>query len=397
MSECGGETHLKRSNYNFRRRGLDTNKMKYICSVDGLFLDDGGEYTKNKKRGPTEVTFSEDADFRGKEPKIHDANSNEAKLSQKSAYSDCFKGKKVVKPVGIIRAGCEGDGDGSTTCVSHGSISVIGRRRAMEDALTIAPGVAVGEFDSYDFFAVCDGHGGARVANACRDRMHQLVAKEVEKGRSVSKKGLDYWEKVMGTCFKKMDDEVSGGGSGGEELSERTVGSTAAVVLVGREELVVPNCGDSRVVMCRGGVAVALSSDHKPDRPDERGRVEAAGGRVIYWNGSRVLGVLGTSRAIGDQYLKPYVTSEPKVTVSEHTESDDFIVIGTDGLWDVVSRKFACEILKKYFDGRIKNRRFVDKFAGGGAREAAAMLAELAMARGSEDMLSQNNATSKIL
>ncbi|KAF2313446.1 hypothetical protein GH714_011049 [Hevea brasiliensis] len=309
MSECGGETHLKRSNCNFRRRGLDTNKMKYLCSVDGLFLDDGGEYTKNKKRGPTEVTFSEDADFRGKEPKIHDANSNEVKLSQKSAYSDCSKGKKVVKPVGIIRAGCEGDGDGSTTCVSHGSILVIGRRRAMEDALTIAPGVAVGEFDSYDFFAVYDGHGGARVANACRDRMHQLVAKEVEK--------------------------------------ERTVGSTAAVVLVGREELVVANCGDSRVVLC-GGVAVALSSDHKPDRPDERERVEAAGGRVIYWNGSRVLGVLGTSRAIGDQYLKPYVTSEPEVTVSERTESDDFIVIGTDGLWDVVSSEFSCEILKKY-------------------------------------------------
>ena len=28
-------------------------------------------------------------------------------------------------------------------------------------------------------------------------------------------------------------------------------------------------------------------------------RVEAAGGRVIYWNGYRVLGVLAMSRAIG--------------------------------------------------------------------------------------------------
>lgn len=37
----------------------------------------------------------------------------------------------------------------------------------------------------------------------------------------------------------------------------------------------------------------------KPDRPDELVRVEAAGGRVINWNGPRILGVLATSRSIG--------------------------------------------------------------------------------------------------
>lgn len=37
----------------------------------------------------------------------------------------------------------------------------------------------------------------------------------------------------------------------------------------------------------------------QPDRPDELKRIEAAGGRVIYWDGPRVLGVLAMSRAIG--------------------------------------------------------------------------------------------------
>ena len=37
----------------------------------------------------------------------------------------------------------------------------------------------------------------------------------------------------------------------------------------------------------------------QPDRPDEKERVEAAGGRIINWNGCRVLGVLATSRSIG--------------------------------------------------------------------------------------------------
>lgn len=37
----------------------------------------------------------------------------------------------------------------------------------------------------------------------------------------------------------------------------------------------------------------------QPDRPDELERIENAGGRVIYWDGARVLGVLAMSRAIG--------------------------------------------------------------------------------------------------
>lgn len=90
----------------------------------------------------------------------------------------------------------------------------------------------------------------------------------------------------------------------------------------------------------------------------------------------------------GDQYLKPYVSSEPEVTVIERNESDDFIIIATDGLWDVISSEFACEIVKKYFDGRIKNTRLAERFAGRSAAEAAAMLAELAMARGSKDNIS---------
>ncbi|MCI57278.1 protein phosphatase 2C 37-like, partial [Trifolium medium] len=42
-----------------------------------------------------------------------------------------------------------------------------------------------------------------------------------------------------------------------------------------------------------------FGSVFQPDRPDELLRVQAAGGRVIYWDGPRVLGVLAMSRAIG--------------------------------------------------------------------------------------------------
>ncbi|XP_062119598.1 protein phosphatase 2C 51-like [Humulus lupulus] len=274
--------------------------------------------------------------------------------------------------------------------VSNGWISVIGRRRVMEDA------VAVVEIDSsYHFFGVYDGHGGSDVANACRDQLHHRVEARI---RGYDGGTVD-WSKVMSYCFLKMDEEVGNiydGGSGGVEIihdvgramSLNTMGSTAMVVLVGKEAIVVANCGDSRTVLCRDRVAVPLSRDHKPDVPHERERVEAVGGRIINWNGYRVLGVLDTSRSIGDHYLRPFVISEPEVSVYERNELDAFLVIASDGLWDFMSNDFACEVVRSCFDGPIKTMFSDDGLAGTTASEAAALLAELAMARGSKDNIS---------
>ena len=146
-----------------------------------------------------------------------------------------------------------------------GSISVIGRQRVMEDAVKVVHEFVSVAGNPYDFFGVYDGHGGAKVASACKERMHALLEKEVvvveeEEGGGV----VVEWEKVMRSCFWKMDEEVrTGGGGCGGGAKVEMVGSTAVVVVVGKEEVVVANCGDSRAVLCRGGVAVPLSRDHK--------------------------------------------------------------------------------------------------------------------------------------
>lgn len=141
----------------------------------------------------------------------------------------------------------------------HGAVSVIGRRREMEDAVRVAIGFAnLGDGRGYDLYGVYDGHGGARVAEFCGERLHQLIKEEVEKGGGGDGDGEVQWEEVMTDCFEKADDEVR---LGGDELS--TMGSTAVVAVVGAEVVVVANCGDSRAVICRDGVSVALSEDHK--------------------------------------------------------------------------------------------------------------------------------------
>lgn len=186
-----------------------------------------------------------------------------------------------------------------------------------------------------------------QVANYCRERLHWALIEEIEsvseslQGKSCSN-WQGQWEKAFTSCFLKVDAEVEGKvirGSLGSEtnaaeaslepLAPETVGSTAVVALVCSSHIIVANCGDSRAVLCRGKEPLPLSVDHKvrhvivvlhpslvkiepmtiqetnlhfifqPNREDEYARIEAAGGKVIQWNGHRVFGVLAMSRSIG--------------------------------------------------------------------------------------------------
>ncbi|CAN6289912.1 unnamed protein product [Urochloa humidicola] len=234
----------------------------------------------------------------------------------------------------------------------YGVTSVCGRRRDMEDAVTARPGFIRG----HHFFGVFDGHGCSHVATSCGVRMHEIVAEEAAAGSPVPDEAAR-WRDVMEKSYARMDAEAVGSReAAGPAPTCRCemqlpkcdhVGSTAVVAVVGPRHLVVANCGDSRAVLCSGGAAIPLSADHKPDRPDELERIHAAGGRVIFWDGARVFGMLAMSRAIGDSYLKPFVISDPEVRVVERKDGEDeFLILASDGLWDVVSNEVACKVVR---------------------------------------------------
>jgi protein phosphatase 1L len=127
-------------------------------------------------------------------------------------------------------------------------------------------------------------------------------------------------------------------------------------------------------VICKGGKAVALSTDHKPNQTDERQRIENAGG-VVMWAGTwRVGGILAVSRAFGDRLLKQYVVADPEIQEDTIEKGVDFLVLASDGLWDVVSNDDAVEIV-----ANILNAEEAD------AEEAANKLTKEAYRRGSAD------------
>lgn len=95
-------------------------------------------------------------------------------------------------------------------------------------------------------------------------------------------------------------------------------------------------------MISRGGIARALTADHKPNRQDECARVEAAGGKVLHKGGShRVMGLLAMSRAIGDHFLRPFIVADPEVSCHLRQLDDEVLLIATDGLWDVFTNDDA--------------------------------------------------------
>ncbi|WVZ68203.1 hypothetical protein U9M48_017167 [Paspalum notatum var. saurae] len=319
----------------------------------------------------------------------------------------------------------------------HGVTSVCGRRREMEDAVSIRPDFLPGA-SKHHFFGVFDGHGCSHVATMCQDRMHEVVADEHNKAASGEEAA---WKGVMERSFVRLDEQAASWATSRsrdepacrceQQMPSRCdhVGSTAVVAVVSPTHVVVANAGDSRAVLSRAGAPVALSVDHKvwlyrvfsrifrpapasrPDRPDELARIEAAGGRIIYWDGARVLGVLAMSRAIGDGYLKPFVTSEPEVTVTERTDDDECLILASDGLWDVVTNEMACEVVRACFrsngppappaacpngvalpaddeDGSAVVKGVSKADSDKACSDAAMLLAKLALARRSADNVS---------
>ncbi|XP_021275593.1 protein phosphatase 2C 77 [Herrania umbratica] len=256
------------------------------------------------------------------------------------------------------------------------------------------------------FYGVYDGHGGCQVANYCRERMHLALAEEIELAKACELDGnighdwQERWKKAFSNCFIKVDAEIGGvhGGTDGdktdhEPIAPETAGSTAVVAIISSTHIIVANCGDSRAVLYHGKLPMPLSVDHKPDREDEHARIEAAGGKVIQWKGSRVFGVLAMSRSIGDRYLKPWIIPDPEVMFVPRAKEDECLILASDGLWDVITNEEACEVARKQI--LLWHKKHGDKLSAErgeevdpAAQAAAEYLSRLALSKGSKDNIS---------
>ncbi|GAV66217.1 PP2C domain-containing protein [Cephalotus follicularis] len=241
--------------------------------------------------------------------------------------------------------------DGELSC---GYSSFRGKRATMEDFYDIKNTKIDGQ--AVCMFGIFDGHGGSRAAEYLKDHLFENLMKHPQ--------FMTDTKLAISETYQKTDADFLDS----EKDTYRDDGSTASTaVLVGRH-LYVANVGDSRTIISKAGKAIPLSEDHKPNRSDERERIESAGG-VVMWAGTwRVGGVLAMSRAFGNRMLKQFVVAEPEIQDLEINKEFELLVLASDGLWDVVPNEDAVSLAQSEEP-----------------EKAARKLTEVAFTRGSAD------------
>ncbi|KAG6409694.1 hypothetical protein SASPL_127736 [Salvia splendens] len=234
---------------------------------------------------------------------------------------------------------------------SYGYASSPGKRSSMEDFYETRIDGVDGEV--VGLFGVFDGHGGARAAEYVKQNLFSNLIRH-PKFISDTKSAIFL---IPADAYNHTDSEFLKS----ENNQNRDAGSTASTAILVGDRLLVANVGDSRAVICRGGQAFAVSRDHKPDQTDERQRIEDAGGFVMWAGTWRVGGVLAVSRAFGDRLLKQYVVADPDIQEEKVDDTLEFLILASDGLWDVVTNEEAVSMTKPIPDPEDAAKRLLQE------------------------------------
>lgn len=232
-------------------------------------------------------------------------------------------------------------------CLSRPGNDPMKRMKENQDSMTVID--HYGREDQM-FIAVFDGHGpnGAQASQFVRSVLPQRVyCEELMSGEPFLplRQGCVQTNKELSNSH--IDVEVSG--------------STGIISFLRGNKLFVANVGDSRAVLGRvndNGMirAVDLSHDQKPDRPDEKARIVAHGGRVFEWGVPRVwlrdvdMPGLAMARSFGDAAAETVgVFAEPELSKVTLTSNHRFVIWASDGVWEFISSQEACSIVYKYW------------------------------------------------
>ena len=274
-----------------------------------------------------------------------------------------------------------------------------GWRKRMEDAHITE--ISQGKSSELDVFGVFDGHGGKEIS--------QFVTHHFTKELIVNKNYLkgDLQSAIKDT-FIKMD-EIMQTNEGKEEIKQYArkskeeddlqskdepqnsqmamlaqlvgqkdpesddiamrTGCTGCVCVIDEmyKKMYFANAGDSRVVLCKNGNAIAMSTDHKPELESEKDRIYKADGWIT---DGRVKGNLNLTRGLGDldykqnKKLKPeeqMITSNPDIKIEDFSNDVDFIIIGCDGIWDCLTNQQACDFVKNRLNNKGKLSKIIEE------------------------------------
>lgn len=221
-----------------------------------------------------------------------------------------------------------------------------GYRNYMEDFVSINSN----KNDKIKSFHVFDGHGGKNVSELCNKYAHEIFKKYIKMYPDVNY--------ALRLTYKELDKMSC------SSTENFMCGSTALSMIITEDKLWFANCGDSEAfAVFKNRECKVLSKNHKVE--NEKQRLLKCGANITYNDGcARINNMLNVARSIGDCHLKNFVISDPYIQSIKNTNID-YIILGSDGLYDVLNAKdietIIFEMRKNLERQKISKKNMVDK------------------------------------
>ena len=227
--------------------------------------------------------------------------------------------------------------------------------------------------ENFNIYGVFDGHGedGHLISRYISNYINDYYTNEsnyIENSSSLNKSKifLERNQQIIRKSIKELDTKLT---KTKIDFNIMHSGSTSVLLFLIDETLICSNIGDSQCYLfnCSNEdlwTFESLSKIHKPSDAEEKKRIMESGGDVhpyydeygIYEGPDRVYiknktyPGLSLSRSIGDLDGKNIgVISDPDIIVKKIDENSKFIVLGSDGLWDVIKPYDVSRIVRIYF------------------------------------------------
>ena len=239
-------------------------------------------------------------------------------------------------------------------------------------------------FQNFNIYGIYDGHGdnGYLISKYISDFMNDYYKNkanyylnEDDKNNVLKEKVIDIFLKDYNNIIKKcsllLDQEIDAK----IKYDITQSGSTSIMVFLLDYVLICSNVGDSQCFLfnCSSEdlwIYESLSKQHLPTDEKEKKRIIENGGEIhpyyeedgifegpdrIYAKNKIYPGLI-MSRTIGDLEAKKIgVISEPEIILKKIDNNSKYLVIGSDGLWDVIKPYDIIRMARPFFNkGDIK-------------------------------------------
>ena len=215
---------------------------------------------------------------------------------------------------------------------------------------------------TFSYFGIFDGHSGKDVASYLSKNFHKILSTQLEKNyfsdNKISNINSEKIINAINNSFEIADKEIIN-----NQKYSNNVGSTATIILLYKDSnntrnFICANVGDTKGFLISRNSILQITKDHKCTDAKEVERIKKNGG--IVFNG-RVFGTLMLTRSFGDKEMKNYgLIVNPSYYEKKISDSDSFIVVASDGVWDVISEDEILKIGQTKISSEKFSRKIVD-------------------------------------